>query len=118
MQILMIDDEESILEAYAALLMEHKLSVKTLNNAYKGMEFLKTNQVDVIISDLSMPDFNGIEFFHKIKEELDFSGVFIFVTGFWDESHNHLLNEGVSKVFSKPLSHHDLVVYLKECGAS
>lgn len=114
----MIDDEESILEAYAALLMEHKLTVKTLNSALKGFDFLKNNKVDVIISDLSMPKFNGIEFFHKIKNDLNYTGMFIFVTGFWDESHNHLLEKGVSKVFSKPLSHHDLVIYLKESGVS
>ncbi|MCB9230016.1 MAG: response regulator, partial [Deltaproteobacteria bacterium] len=110
--IIMIDDEESILEAYASLLVGSEISVKTINNPLKAIEYIKNHSVDVIISDITMPEMSGIDFFKKIKNDMKYSGIFIFITGFWKKEFDYLLKEGVSKVFTKPLSHHDLLEFL------
>src|SRR5665213_4335195 len=35
----------------------------------EGIEVLKTNQVDLILSDINMPSMDGLEFLRQIKEQ-------------------------------------------------
>ncbi|MHB9036044.1 MAG: sigma-54-dependent transcriptional regulator [Armatimonadota bacterium] len=67
--ILVVDDEPNIRRVLEAVLSKDGHTVLTAENGRKGIEALKANaNVDVLISDLIMPDINGVELLAAAKE--------------------------------------------------
>ncbi|MCU0441844.1 MAG: response regulator transcription factor [Bacteroidia bacterium] len=65
----LIDDHQMLIDGIKALL-EHESEyqiVGTALNANDALEHLKRKQVDIVISDINMPDMNGIDFARKIR---------------------------------------------------
>ncbi|MCX6343680.1 MAG: sigma-54 dependent transcriptional regulator [Armatimonadetes bacterium] len=67
--ILVVDDEPNIRRILEAVLVKDGHRVLTAENGKKGLEVLsKESTVDVLISDLIMPDINGVELLAAAKE--------------------------------------------------
>lgn len=59
--ILIIDDAEDMRESLHALLEEMHYSVETAPNGNEALEIYKKNPVDLVITDLIMPEKDGVE---------------------------------------------------------
>ncbi len=67
--ILVVDDEPNIRRVLEAVLVKEGHTVFTAENGKKGLEVLATEStIDVLISDLIMPDINGVELLAAAKE--------------------------------------------------
>jgi len=80
MKCLIIDDEPlavELLEDFVSKVPALKL-IATCSNAIEASTVLQTNKVDLIFSDIEMPDFSGIEFI----KSLDVKPLFIFTTAY------------------------------------
>ncbi|MBM4305071.1 MAG: sigma-54-dependent Fis family transcriptional regulator [Deltaproteobacteria bacterium] len=80
-RILVVDDEESIREFFQIMLKREGYEVFTASNGREGFEFLKKNPVDLIISDIQMPEMSGLELLSKIKE-FDPEMIMVMITAF------------------------------------
>jgi DNA-binding NarL/FixJ family response regulator len=71
MHIILVDDHQLFGQSLYSLLIQMK-EVEQINVFQRGAEvlsFLESNKVDVVISDLQMPEMNGIELTTKIHEQ-------------------------------------------------
>jgi two-component system probable response regulator PhcQ len=68
-KILIVDDEENILNSLKRLFHKEPYQILTAINGEEGLKILDDHQVDLIISDLKMPQMNGIEFLKRAKEK-------------------------------------------------
>ncbi len=66
--ILIVDDETSILKAVRRTLIPEGFTVLTAESGKEGLEILKKEKVDLIISDYKMPEMNGFEFLKQVKK--------------------------------------------------
>jgi len=66
--ILYVDDERINLELFR-INFKDNYNVVIADSAKQGLSLLKEQDIKVIISDLKMPEMNGIEFIEKIKSE-------------------------------------------------
>lgn len=66
--ILVIDDDEMNLQI-AKMILERKLPCKVLvaDNGVDGIDFLKKQRVNLVLLDVMMPDFDGIETLQEIR---------------------------------------------------
>lgn len=60
-KILIIDDERSIRNIITELLEIEGHTVKSAENGSKGLEMIKSENFDLVISDVKMPEMDGIE---------------------------------------------------------
>ncbi|HOP03006.1 MAG TPA: response regulator [Tenuifilaceae bacterium] len=66
--ILYVDDEKLNLELFR-INFRNDYNIFLANSAKEGLEILGSEHINVIISDLKMPDMNGIELIETIKKE-------------------------------------------------
>ena len=67
-QILIVDDEKNILEAFKFLLQD-KYKVLTADSGKGALKIIDEIEVDIVLLDIMMPDMDGLEVLEKIKEK-------------------------------------------------
>jgi two-component system cell cycle response regulator len=73
-QILIVDDEEEILE-FLKRILKNKYSIYKAENGKDALEILNTEAVQLIISDVMMPEMDGFEFCRIIKSNIEYSHI-------------------------------------------
>jgi len=73
-KILVIDDEKLVVESLKKLLKREGYDANIAKNGTEAMARIKESDFDLIVSDVRMPDINGIEIVKKIREYLKQNG--------------------------------------------
>jgi DNA-binding response OmpR family regulator len=70
-KVLIVDDEETLTWSMARSLSrdKDKYEVMIANNGKEALNVIKKNKIDLVISDIRMPDINGLDLLVKIKKE-------------------------------------------------
>lgn len=72
--ILLVDDEEEILD-FLERILQHKYAVLKKSNGEEALHALGSNAVQLIISDVMMPEMDGFELCSLIKSNVEFSHI-------------------------------------------
>lgn len=101
--LLLVDDEENILKAIRRALRSINVNVLMASSGKQGLEFLSQQSVNLIISDMRMPEMTGAEFLSQAAQ-LYPDIPRILMTGYSDmESTVQAINEGrISNYLPKP----------------
>ena len=67
-RILVIDDEKIILKSCNKILSEEGYDVQTVQTGAEGLQRLKDEKFDIILTDLKMPEISGMEVLKRIME--------------------------------------------------
>lgn len=71
--VLIVDDEPNYLVVLEELLSDEGYTVLTADNARVGLELAMNNDVDAVVTDMKMPDIDGMVFLenlHRLKPDL------------------------------------------------
>jgi DNA-binding response OmpR family regulator len=70
-KVLIVDDEETLTWSMAKSLSKDKdkYEVIVANNGKDALNLLRVNKIDLVISDIRMPDMNGLDLLVRIKKE-------------------------------------------------
>jgi len=105
--ILYIEDDSSVLKKYF-----NKIFVA--NDGEEGIELYHKKRPDIILSDISMPNLNGIAMIEKIKEHNPKQKIVLF-TGYNNLYYlKKAINMGVDKYILKPLETKEMLNALNE----
>ena len=80
-RILIIDDEEIVRISCQRILVPEGYEVKAVGSAAEGFAVLEGGLYDVVLTDLKMPDIDGIEVLSRIKKDWPVIEVIV-VTGY------------------------------------
>lgn len=101
-KIMLVDDEIDLIEIYADLLTAKGYDVDLAQAGLEARELILAGHYDLVISDIRMPDIDGIELMQLIKSKIPDLG-FIIISGFSDYNENEILQKGAFKFLHKPL---------------
>ncbi|MDD2500679.1 MAG: response regulator [Geobacter sp.] len=102
-RILVVDDEENTRLALTRLLSREGYEVHTAANGQEALSCLRNSPAELIITDLNMPEMNGLTFLRELNREYPTSNV-IMITAFGEvESYLEALNLGAFEYLNKPL---------------
>jgi response regulator RpfG family c-di-GMP phosphodiesterase len=107
--LLFVDDEPNVLKSLKRLFRSGDYNVQLAENGADGLEILKQHPIDLIISDMRMPQMDGAEFLTRAAERWP-DTVRILLTGYADiESTIAAVNKGkIYSYFSKPWEDNEL----------
>ena len=110
--ILIVDDETTIREAMSEFLRLEKFTVDTAQSAENALDFLKSSNVDVVITDIHMPGMDGLELTDIIKRDHDTD--VIVITGYSaNYSYEEAINKGASDFIFKPVRFEELLLRIR-----
>ena len=66
--ILFVDDEENILRSLRRLFHREGYHILLAKSGRKGLELLQEHPVDLVVSDVRMPEMNGVEFLNRVRK--------------------------------------------------
>ena len=82
LSMLLVEDEEVSLALLANILGKKfsGIALHTANNGRKGLEIFNDHTIDIVITDINMPEITGLQMAKKIRT-LKPESKFIFITG-------------------------------------
>ncbi len=106
--ILLIDDEPNIIEILEIVFQEEGMEVFKATSGREALALLRERPIDVVISDIRMPDISGVEI---LKESREFApdSIFIMITAFAStDTAIEALNNGAFDYLTKPFQIEEL----------
>ena len=70
-KIMIVDDEEYIRTFYSEELMEEGYQVVTVSTGFRILEKIEKEDPDIVILDIKMREYNGLELLQGIKKRFD-----------------------------------------------
>ena len=112
--ILLVDDEASILSSLKRVLRPKGYTLITAESGAEGLRLLEENAVDLIISDMRMPEMTGAQFLGKAKERYP-EVTRILLTGYSEiTSTVSAINDGgIYHYLQKPWDEQDLILTIQ-----
>ena len=111
-RILVIDDDDDFRKMLALTLTRAGYDVMEAPNGREGLKIYQSNRIDLVITDIFMPEKEGIETIIELKE-FDRDSKIIAVSGGRDHEFVDILDFledfGVSKKFKKPFTTQELL---------
>ena len=104
--ILVTDDEQDILDLLRGELSEadRNFNILLADSGYKALNYIQSEPVDILITDIAMPDMDGYELYKRSKE-LKPDIPIIMMTGFGYDPNHTIVNAkkaGLKDVIFKP----------------
>jgi DNA-binding response OmpR family regulator len=110
-EVLIVEDNTDMREFIKGVLLQKNYRVQTAENGKMALDLLQGNSISLIISDVMMPEMDGIEFCNHVRENLNTSHIpIILLTAKTDiESQIHGLKAGADDYITKPFNSQILV---------
>lgn len=104
-RILIVDDEPDILEFLSYNFRKKGFTVTVAENGLQGLVKLNMERPDIIVSDILMPEMDGIELCRKVKQHPALKRIpFIFLTAVSDDYKVlYAMTSGADQFASKPI---------------
>lgn len=107
--VLVVEDNENERELYTLLLEMKGFKVKSVDTGQGALAELQRDPPDIILTDIAMPNMNGLDLVRQIKSRTELASIPIIVMTAFDD---HYLKwaecMGATKTISKPFEPDDL----------
>jgi len=103
--VLIIDDEANVRDVLSRFFIKRGWPVHTAGDGREGLEICRTHPVDVVITDIVMPEMEGLETIKAIRKELPAIKIIAISGGGRIEPGSYLdlaRKLGAHRVFEKP----------------
>ena len=113
--LLVVDDHASIISLLDNILSD-RYYVYTAHNGKKALEILEEERIDLVISDVIMPDMDGLELCEKIKENIHTSHIPVILLTAKGEIENRIegLQVGADSYIPKPFHPEHLFIRVEK----
>lgn len=115
--VMIVDDEPFIREGLKVVINWEEQGfhiVEEASNGQEVLEILENTKIDLVIADIRMPIFSGLEMIEEAKRRFDTNTKFVILSGYSDfEYVRKALNQNVSDYILKPIQKEELINTLK-----
>ncbi len=113
-RILVVDDEENARIGLSRLLAQEGFLVESVANGYEALDYLRQQDVNLIVTDINMPEMNGIAFLRELNKHFPKSNVIMITAYGGVESYIEAMNLGAFEYINKPVKIDELKSILKK----
>lgn len=110
MKLLIIDDSEDITDVVNLYCDSSGIECTTVNDGNSGIQAMREQEFDLILLDIAMPEFTGIDVIDSLANEglLQTNNVVIFTASSDPKLKEAIERRGVKEILKKPISMEEL----------
>jgi len=112
--ILIVDDEQSYRQLLSLVFQEEGHELRTAMNGRQALEELQKEPADVIVSDVKMPDMDGIELLRAVRETLPDLGVILMTAFASVDTAREAFKLGADDFIQKPFDVEELKLIVRK----
>ncbi|MGI9211068.1 MAG: response regulator [Methylococcaceae bacterium] len=113
--IFLIDDSQVMLSSMKQIMEISGFRVETATNGQHAMDRVKSGfKPDLIITDINMPEMNGLDFIRLVRTQLKFTPILVFSTENQTAKRDEAKKLGATGWITKPVSGTDLLKVIKQ----
>lgn len=118
--VLIVDDALSVRTSLVQLVQDAGFRVQSARDGIDAIDTLGSFNADIVLTDLEMPNMNGLELTSHIRGRDDLKAVpVIMITSRSQEKHRRLAEKaGVSRYFTKPYNENELLQSIRQALAA
>ena len=113
-RILVVDDEENTRIGLSKLLSQEGFQVESAANGNDALEMLGQHKINLVISDINMPDMNGLVFLRELSRKFPSTSVIMITAYGGVESYLEAMNLGAYEYLHKPVRLEELRSVMKK----
>src|ERR1700736_1961794 len=113
-KILWVDDEIESLHSHILFLENKGYEVKALTNGFDAIDYVKENEIDVVLLDETMPGITGLETLAKIKEANQQTPVFLITKNAPENLMDDAIGSQITDYLIKPVNPNQVLLSLKK----
>lgn len=106
--ILIVDDQEDIRTLLAESFRGENYKVFLAEDGQKALDIYNKNTVDIILSDIKMPNLDGIEFSKKVKN-ININTPIFLITAFSEYTEKDIISIGAEAIIFKPFDISEII---------
>jgi DNA-binding NtrC family response regulator len=114
--VLVIDDESSILESLRILLRNEGFTPHIAQGGRQGLEQIASLSPDIVLTDVRMPNVDGIEVLSAVRRQDPAIPVILMTAQATLQSAVQAVNEGAFYYIQKPFRNDDLIAILRRAA--
>ena len=114
LKILVLDDEENIRKSLYTFLKMHDYEVETASLPSHAEKMLNSGEFQVLLTDVKMPEINGIQLAEKLREKLPSLTILIMTAYGSVKDAVTAMKRGVYDYLTKPLDQDELLITLQK----
>jgi len=114
-RILIVDDDPYFLRVLNRILTGENFQVKTAEGAVEAAQILQENCFDLVISDLRLPDGDGLSILQEIRKSGSEIPVVILTAYGEVDSYLEAMNAGATEYLNKPVKSEELLAVVRSC---
>jgi two-component system response regulator HydG len=111
--VLVIDDESGILDTLRILLKKEGFEVSTAQGGKAGLEAIRANAPDIVLTDVRMPQVTGLDILQAVKETDAITPVLLMTAQASLQSAIQAVNAGAFYYLQKPFANDELLAILR-----
>jgi len=115
LSILVVDDDPSMASSLTQILDIKGFEVRAANSGAEALQILRDHPVDVMLTDVRMPDMNGVELYRATRKTHPNLRTFLMTAYAADDIIQKGMAEGIKTVFSKPVDINLLISIFSAC---
>ncbi|MCW8859204.1 MAG: response regulator [Deltaproteobacteria bacterium] len=108
LKVLIVDDEENARLGLSKLLAQDGYQVSAVSNGFEALEHMQQDSADLIITDIKMPEMNGLVFLREVSQSFPQVKVIMLTAYGGVASYLEAMNLGAFEYLNKPVRLHDL----------
>jgi len=104
--VLIVDDCDTTRKLLSYIIRERGFKIVGASNGIEALEILATTPIDIVLTDLNMPQMDGYELSRSLRKQEEFKNLpIVMITTEASEADKKLgLDAGVSTYLTKPIS--------------
>lgn len=112
-RILVVDDDPTITDTLADIFNLESFIVQTANSGLDALELFKQGHFNVMLTDIRMPDMDGVELFRAVQKIQPSFPVILMTAYATANKIKEAMKEGAIVTLIKPLDIDKLIAYVK-----
>ena len=114
-RILVVDDDPHFLRVLSRILSGENFLVTSAAGACDALDLLKSAQFDLVISDLRMPECDGLNFLESLRRSGNAVPVIILTAYGEVDTYLEAMNAGATEYLNKPIQSDELLKTVRAC---